>query len=315
MRELKKQGSMITRLIISLLIFFCGFSSIGASEKELKESGVITGILAAKENDWIAVIPDGMHDDFRFFPVWKGGTKSKGGGYDKKTIKAIKGLFVLGKVKVKYKLMEKYRVIDVKMVIPKKRSGRAAGKITAKRDHWIEITTKDGQVDRYMPRWIGHAPAEGGHLDGKILNEIQQLFKGEEIEFNWVYDERKRITKIELGPDSFPLILRGFSGMVKAKVVSKEKKNLIKLKISKVLKIWKDNASEEPWKLEGMTVKVGPNWHKVKGKWRPYERHTTFINKLKKGEELDIELKYGERDVMSILELSQEQRERVAADE
>ncbi len=305
---------MMRRLILSLLIFFCGFSYISASKKKIKESGEITGILVAKENDWIAVIPDGMKDDIRFYPVWKGGTESGGGGYDKKTLEAIKGLCTLNKVNVKYKFIEKYRVIDVEMVIPKKKEGRASGKITAKGDHWIEITTKDGQVDRYTPRWISHTPQKAGHLDGKILNEIQLLFIGEEIEFNWEYEERKRITKIELESASFPLILRGFCGMVKGEVVSKKENNLIMLKVEKVLKIWKDNSSEEPWELEGMTVKVGPRWHKVNGKWQPIERHTAFIQKLKKGEKIDLEIEYAERDVMSILELSREQRKRVGGE-
>ncbi len=303
---------MVRKHILLLFIFFCSFSDISGSEKKMKESGEITGILIAKEDDCITVIPDKINDDLRFYPVWNGGTKSEGGGYDKKTIEAIKGLFVFNKVKLKYKFIEKYRVINVEMIIPEKKSGRAAGKITAKGEHWIEITTKDGR-ERYMPRWINNSPQEGGHLDGKILNEIQLLFVGEEIEFNWEYDERKRITEIELESDSFPLILRGFSGMVKGEVVSKQDNNLILLKVEKLLKIWKNNSSEEPWTLEGMTVKIGPNWHKVNGKWQPYERHTAFIKSLKAGEKINLEIKYGERDVMLILELSEEQRKRAAS--
>ena len=74
-----------------------------------------------------------------------------------------------------------------------------AGKVVVLKDTWFEIKTKEGEkerVERFMPKWIGKNPSEGGGLDKEMLKEIGKLKVGDTVSINWVYDERKRVTKI-----------------------------------------------------------------------------------------------------------------------
>lgn len=108
------------------------------------------------------------------------------------------------------------------------------------------------------------------------------------------------------GPDG----LVGFSGQVQGTVLEGGKPNTFMFKVSKVIRVWKNNEASNPKRLEGMTVPVGPRWEKQDGRWRPVERHVRFIKTLKAGENLTLELKHAEREVFAILELSEEQRKR-----
>ena len=302
-----KIRSFLIVLILLLAVNFI-FINTGITGAE-KKGDIINGILTAKGEEWIEVKEDDKKEARRYYPIWLGGTREEGGGYDKKTLETIKDLMVLNRVKLEYKIIERYRVISVKIIIPEGKSGRTTGKVVSRGDHWIGIKTKEGMIERYMPRWFGNGPREGGHLDGRILDKISKLHRGDKVEFSWVYDERKRITEIELESSSlFPLVVRGFSGMVEGEVVSKGDNDSFMFKILRMLKIWKDNTSEEPWKLVGKTVHVGPNWKKIHGKWKKVENHIRFIKRLKEKEKIKLEIYNPEGDAMSILELSEEQR-------
>lgn len=107
--------------------------------------------------------------------------------------------------------------------------------------------------------------------------------------------------------------LVGFSGQVRGVVVKKREKNDIEFKVARIIRTWENNKAEEPERLKGRTVPVGPRWVKNEsGKWHPVERHVNFLKSLEPGEELTLELSHAEREYFAILELSGEQRERAA---
>src|SRR5262245_36719630 len=69
---------------------------------------------------------------------------------------------------------------------PDKRGGTIVGEVTAKEKNWIEVKA-DGEekARRYVPRWVGGAPAAGGGFDKKMLEEIAKLKVGSRIKIEW----------------------------------------------------------------------------------------------------------------------------------
>jgi hypothetical protein len=111
------------------------------------------------------------------------------------------------------------------------------------------------------------------------------------------------------GYDKLPKGMKGFSGMLRGKVISKEKKGIV-IKVEKILKLWKGNKAENPESAIGKKLLVMPRWVKGDdGKWHPYELHILFLKRIKVGETIDIEVINEEGDVLHILELSGKQRE------
>lgn len=80
-----------------------------------------------------------------------------------------------------------------------KKSGTVSGIVTAKDKNWIEVKA-DGEEKgrRYVPRWIGGKPADGGGLDRKMLKTFADLKIGSRIRLEWEFEERARAVKIEL---------------------------------------------------------------------------------------------------------------------
>lgn len=79
------------------------------------------------------------------------------------------------------------------------RQGTAAGVVTAKGDHWIEIKA-DGEEKgrRYVPHWKGGLPKDGGGLDRDMLARLKATPLGARVRIEWVYAERLRIAKIDV---------------------------------------------------------------------------------------------------------------------
>jgi hypothetical protein len=109
--------------------------------------------------------------------------------------------------------------------------------------------------------------------------------------------------------DKLPAGMKGFSGMLRGKVVSKEKDGFV-IQVEKVLKLWKGNKAENPESAVGRKLLVLPRWVKGDdGKWRPAELHVLFIKRLEVGQTIEIEVVNDEGDLLHILELSAQQRE------
>ena len=88
---------------------------------------------------------------------------------------------------------------DKKADDPEKKSGTVVGMVTAKDKNWIEVKA-DGEEKgrRYVPKWIGGAPAQGGGLEKKMLQTFADLKIGSRIRIEWEFEERARAVKIEV---------------------------------------------------------------------------------------------------------------------
>jgi hypothetical protein len=82
---------------------------------------------------------------------------------------------------------------------PAKKSGAAVGVLKAKGKDWVEVLA-DGEerARRYVPRWIGGAPQDGGGPDKEMLKVIRGLKVGSRVRLRWEFDERPRVVKVEV---------------------------------------------------------------------------------------------------------------------
>lgn len=176
---------------------FLLFTSFGFAEDS--KAGEIEGLLIEKGKNFILVIPDGGKEAIKYIPEWIGGNPKDGGGLKKDTLEKMKKLIVPNRVWIKWKFEEHNRVLDVKVLEPEK-NGICKGVITAKEKNWIEVSSEEGgkvKVDRFMPKWIGGNPKDGGGLDKEIVAKLEKIKKGDKVSVKWEYDERKRVVGIE----------------------------------------------------------------------------------------------------------------------
>ena len=79
------------------------------------------------------------------------------------------------------------------------KKGKAIGLLTAKDANSIEVKA-DGEekARRYVPQWVGGAPAQGGGFDKKTLKTISELKVGSRVEVEWLFEERLRILSVKV---------------------------------------------------------------------------------------------------------------------
>jgi hypothetical protein len=79
------------------------------------------------------------------------------------------------------------------------KKGKAVGTLTDKSDKFIEVKA-DGEekARRYVPRWVGGAPADGGGPDKAMVKIFNGLKVGSRIEVDWEYEERFRAVRVRV---------------------------------------------------------------------------------------------------------------------
>src|SRR4029077_5478816 len=79
------------------------------------------------------------------------------------------------------------------------KKGKAIGTLTEKSDNFIEVRA-DGEekARRYVPHWIGGAPAQGGGFDKKVLKVFKELKIGSRVEVQWEFEERFRALSVKV---------------------------------------------------------------------------------------------------------------------
>lgn len=102
--------------------------------------------------------------------------------------------------------------------------------------------------------------------------------------------------------DALSAAAKGFSGMFRGEVVGKQDGGIV-VSVREVTNVWQQNKAEEPKSLVGKKVIVMP---------RDGAAQTVrFVNAVKVGESIKLDVGNKEGDTLVILELTQEQRERV----
>ena len=79
------------------------------------------------------------------------------------------------------------------------KSGTVIGVVAAKGPNWIEVKG-DGEekARRYVPNWVGGAPAQGGGPDKTMVKQIEGTPVGARVKLDWKFEERPRVVKIEV---------------------------------------------------------------------------------------------------------------------
>ncbi|MEX1026478.1 MAG: Dabb family protein, partial [Candidatus Paceibacterota bacterium] len=102
--------------------------------------------------------------------------------------------------------------------------------------------------------------------------------------------------------DSIPTAAKGFAGMLRGKVVGTQKGQII-VQVAEITNVWSHNKAENPKALVGKNVVV---------KARDGEGQIArFIRTVKSSESLKLDVANREGDTLTILELTESQRERV----
>lgn len=78
-----------------------------------------------------------------------------------------------------------------------KKSGTIVGELTAKGKGYIEVKA-DGEekARRYVPRWVGGLPKDGGGFDKETVKTIGELKVGSRVKLEWEFEERPRVVKV-----------------------------------------------------------------------------------------------------------------------
>lgn len=82
---------------------------------------------------------------------------------------------------------------------PAKRKGTVVGTLVKTGPAFIEVKA-DGEekARRYVPHWVGGAPAAGGGPDKKVLEIIRKLKVGSRVRVEWEFQERPRVVRVEV---------------------------------------------------------------------------------------------------------------------
>jgi hypothetical protein len=87
-------------------------------EKKADEprKGTVTGIVAAKGDNWIEIKADGEEKARRYVPHWRGGAPASGGGPDKDVVAKIKGTPLHARVRIEWVFEERPRVEKIEVL-------------------------------------------------------------------------------------------------------------------------------------------------------------------------------------------------------
>ncbi len=112
------------------------------------------------------------------------------------------------------------------------------------------------------------------------------------------------------GAESYPEGARGFAGMIAGKVVSKGE-DKIAVQVTAIDKVWKHSRAEKPEALVGKTVNLKISAEIYAKKAGYLSRVRQFFRLLEVGDADSFDVKHSEGDVLTFLELTEAQKERV----
>ena len=78
------------------------------------KSGVTTGVVTAKGENWISIRADGQEESTKLIPRWVGGLPKDGGGFDKQMLQLIAQTPVGAHVRVEWVFQEHLRVVALR---------------------------------------------------------------------------------------------------------------------------------------------------------------------------------------------------------
>jgi len=135
----------------------------------------------------------------------------------------------------------------------------------------------------------------------KFIEEYSDLWEGVRV-FDSYLASAKRSDRPEEGAQRIPLPdpAAFFAGMIKGKVVAKRERQVVVL-VDKVTREWRTNRAKDSRALVGKRVLVASG--------RP-DAHHRFVAGLEVGKTVELDVAHKQGEVLTILELTAEQRER-----
>jgi len=185
-----------------------------------EKEGRFVGVVTAKGKYWVDVKPGDEEPSERYMPEWVR-REGSDGALDKKMIEKIAQLRVGDVVRIDWKYDERKRVVELEVLEraegdkpverereearerveprePDAKAGTTIGVIIEKGDNAIRVKPEEGESVRFMPRWIGNAPAQGGGLDKEMLRKFAALKVGDKVRVEWILAEGKRAVAVEV---------------------------------------------------------------------------------------------------------------------
>src|SRR5690349_4924870 len=112
---------MIARLLLAALLA-AGLTGLAAAQKkkdqkdEKGRKGTVTGVVAAKGDNWIEIKADGEEKARKYTPHWRGGNPNAGGGPDKEIVAKIKETPLHSRVRIEWSFQERPRVEKIEVL-------------------------------------------------------------------------------------------------------------------------------------------------------------------------------------------------------
>ena len=75
--------------------------------------------------------------------------------------------------------------------------GMVVGTVVEKRRTSVTVKSSSGKTARYIPRWIGGAPRQGGGPEKRIVEAISRLRPGDRVSVKWYVNDHVRIEDIQ----------------------------------------------------------------------------------------------------------------------
>lgn len=190
---------MLVKVLVGAVVLLVGGKEYPLAEGQEQgvEGGTFRGVVAEIGKDAFVVEGEGGKR-MTFHPRWIGGMPADGGGFDKEMLKAIHHLMVGDRVAVEWKWEERPRALAIQVLEQAPRKGTFIGEVVEKGENWFRATGEGGVTMRFMPRWIGGMPADGGGLEKPILEAIGRLRVGQKVRVEWEWEERHRAVNIRV---------------------------------------------------------------------------------------------------------------------
>ncbi len=201
---------MFARCTFGVLFGVCTLALVASAEdkkpdekkvekKDEPRKGTVTGVVAAKGDNFIEVKADGEEKARKYFFPPKDAVAN-----------AVKETDLSARVKLDWVFGERFRLVKLEVLNKKDnkkpadkkdepRKGTVTGVVTAKGENFIDVKA-DGEEKgrRYVPHWKGGAPAAGGGPDKDMLAKIKETPLNARVKLDWEFEERARVVKIEV---------------------------------------------------------------------------------------------------------------------
>ncbi|MDB6037946.1 MAG: hypothetical protein JWM99_1787 [Verrucomicrobiales bacterium] len=155
------------------------------TEKQLpKDSGKVTGILIAKQPDWITVREDGEEKPVKYLVDLS----------DKKLEEAYKVVFNASRIQMTYKKVgDALHLASIKKQVLKP-TGTVTGEVVKVHDNfWVEVKPKNAVADAFAPG--------ANYNDKAFMEQLRGLKAGDSVTIVFTTDfERHRITSLRKNP-------------------------------------------------------------------------------------------------------------------